>query len=173
MDDIASLVEAIKQQVLQEVRQFLIDHCMKAVEETMTIISEDIENNYRSNIDSFYGYKTKRYIRFGEDSPGTGHGTNLYLPLNININSDVISIEWTPEVMGKHRSGTKTAILDNVLSGTRYPGMSWQASNNSQFFDGGGTLEGFFDSVESTIEEVAEKVFDEILDKVLATIVVD
>ena len=173
MGDLLGLIEAVKQQVLAEVREFLINHCMEALEETMSILAQDIEDNYKSNIDSFYGYKTKKYIRFGEDEPGTGHGTNLYLPLTVNFSSDVISIEWEPGVMGKHHSDTKTTILDNVLEGTRYPGMGWQAGNFSKYFEGGGTLKEFFDSIENTIEDVAEKLFGEILDKVLATIIIE
>lgn len=136
--------------------QFDIDHISKEITKEMNMAKKWIARRtakkmrnklihvYDELIDQFYSYETKRYIRHGLSSAGTGNGVNLYNALGSHA-GEPPALQPTPssidggimlnsqDMSGENYNVSKDEVLDYILSqGVRYPATNKKPEMNFQ-----------------------------------------
>ena len=114
----------------------------------------------------FYSYKTRIYIRHGQNRPGTGSGENLYRGQQIrkigSVYNPLLSIEFSgKDMQGGYEYDSPYEVLQSVMSGIRFPirEMTWEGSYDGKYFSYSGTPERAFRIFEEHFDDIAYEIF--------------
>lgn len=159
-------LEKIKR--LQEGRKKILESVgIDALEE----IYNEADKMYDAYITQYYRYKTKVYVRHGENEVGTRKGSNLYLAKEFDINYNTLFLEvnnFEPENMESYLRASQEEVFDIVSSGHRgIPGggrkryKTWKYTYKGKYYNSEGkTIKDAFDDFESKLDIMYESIRD-------------
>lgn len=154
--------EEVEKEFLEEATQYYGAIFTGVIEDLV----EELEAIYEKNIDRFYNYKTKRYVRYGQSRPGTRSGIALYggMRFNVEYSGGIVSgmtFSGSGDFMPSGAHSDNDDVLTSVMEGHRFPGfLDWVAFSFSSIFPGfRGTLIDIYDSISEVFAEVAQQIF--------------
>lgn len=139
-------------------------------------VSKDLENVFNDAIDQYYLYRTRMYVRHGNEKPGK-YGHNLYnaividykngKKINLFIGWDANNLESYAESTISTKGNLSTipgekdpnVVLDMITSGERFNVGSWKFEPHSKYFNfHAKTLDGITEELNAWGSEVLENI---------------
>lgn len=117
------------EEIIRDLTDLIMKDYRKAISRTTTVMTNELNDMYKTFIDQFYQYKTTSYIRHWEGYPGTGHGQNLYFgndisrtysadpEIDINFSGAKMDGGYPYSIDRNHPE----VVLEKVMSGIRFP----------------------------------------------------
>ena len=138
---------------------------------TLKELQKEAKNMYKQLIDDYYAYKTIKYVRHGQDRPGTCIGENLYRADFIHIKNNELFIETNYKQMkAGYRDHGREYVLNMIRDGERYNVGDWTGDFEGEYIAMYDTyINKAFKEFEHNFQSMYDDIFENKLKKLKGT----
>ena len=161
-------IERETKKMLKQAKKDITNAVNEADTLTMAEIEQEAHRMYEKLITDYYEYKTRFYIRHGQDRVGTQTGENLYKSDNIHLSHGKLFLETNYKKMSAgYRDHSRNDVLEMIKGGERYMGRHrsperWSGDYAGTYID---ITDSYINQAFNEFEYAFDSMYDEIFDK--------